>query len=72
LTGIIVCIITGQEMPTSLKAVTKTMRLAYGMGVTLRLGQMARVELNYCIPVLFQREDQPNPGVQYGIGIHFL
>ncbi|XP_021920492.1 sorting and assembly machinery component 50 homolog isoform X2 [Zootermopsis nevadensis] len=62
----------GQEIPTSLKAYTKTTRLSYGMGVTLRLGQMARVELNYCIPVLFQREDQPNPGVQYGIGIHFL
>jgi outer membrane protein insertion porin family len=59
-------------MPMSLNSVIKTVRMAYGIGMALRLGQTARVELNYCIPVLFQREDQPNLGVQFGIGMHFL
>ncbi|XP_069685589.1 sorting and assembly machinery component 50 homolog isoform X1 [Periplaneta americana] len=59
------------QMP-DLKEVPKTVRLAYGIGVAVRLGQMARVELNYCMPVLFRREDQPHPGVQFGIGMHFL
>lgn len=62
----------GQEIPRSLKTVTRTARMSYGIGMALRLGQMARVELNYCIPVLFQRGDQPNSGVQFGIGMHFL
>jgi outer membrane protein insertion porin family len=59
-------------VPRSLKTVTRTARMSYGIGMALRLGQMARVELNYCIPVLFQRGDQPNSGVQFGIGMHFL
>lgn len=46
--------------------------MSYGIGMALRLGQMARVELNYCIPVFFQRGDQINSGVQFGIGMHFL
>jgi outer membrane protein insertion porin family len=64
-------LITGQEMPTSFQTVMRTVRMAYGIGMALRLGQMGRIELNYCIPALHQREDQPNPGVQFGIGIHF-
>jgi len=46
--------------------------MSYGIGMAVRLGQVARVELNYCIPVLVQRGDQTNSGVQFGIGMHFL
>ncbi|RZF43409.1 hypothetical protein LSTR_LSTR001670 [Laodelphax striatellus] len=47
-------------------------RLAYGAGLAIRLGQLARVEINYVIPVLFDKSDGINRGVQFGIGVHFL
>lgn len=47
-------------------------RLVTGVGVALRLGQMARVELNYCFPVWFQDTDSFVKGVQFGIGVQFL
>lgn len=47
-------------------------RLVTGVGIALRLGQMARVELNYCFPVWFQDSDNVVKGVQFGIGVQFL
>jgi hypothetical protein len=58
-------------MPASFQTLMRTVRMAYGIGVALRLGQMDRTELNYCIPVLYRREDHTNPGVQFVIGVHF-
>jgi hypothetical protein len=34
------------------------MRLSYGLGVVLRLGGIARLELNYVIPVRYQSNIQ--------------
>lgn len=48
------------------------MRLSYGLGVALRLGNMARLEVNYCFPYIFDKGDQTHPGVQFGIGVQFL
>ncbi|CAG9767730.1 unnamed protein product [Ceutorhynchus assimilis] len=48
------------------------MRLSYGLGVALRLGNMARIEVNYCFPYKFDKGDQTHPGVQFGIGVQFL
>ena len=31
--------------------VTENFRLSYGLGVALKLGGIARLELNYCVPV---------------------
>jgi len=59
-------------MPRSLKTVIRTARMSYGIGMAVRLGQLARIELNYCMPVLVQRGDQTNSSVQFGIGMHFL
>ncbi|XP_071441957.1 sorting and assembly machinery component 50 homolog A [Hetaerina americana] len=50
----------------------QNIRLAYGIGIALRLGQIARVELNYCVPVLAQKYDHVCPGVQLGVGLSFL
>ena len=47
-------------------------RLVSGVGIALRLGQMARIELNYCFPVWFQDTDSVVKGVQFGIGVQFL
>ena len=47
-------------------------RLSYGIGLALKLGGIARVELNYCIPIRAQRGDRPAPGLQLGVGVSFL
>ena len=30
---------------------TEDFRLSYGLGLALKLGGVARIELNYCVPV---------------------
>ncbi|GLH12382.1 hypothetical protein R5R35_011696 [Gryllus longicercus] len=62
----------GDDYHENWKILSKDFRMAYGLGLALRLGQMARVELNYCIPVQIRRGDQPVSGVQFGIGVNFL
>ncbi|XP_060533139.1 sorting and assembly machinery component 50 homolog [Cylas formicarius] len=47
-------------------------RMSYGIGVALRLGNMARLEVNYCFPYKFDKGDQTHPGIQFGIGVQFL
>nr|CAH7753791.1 unnamed protein product [Callosobruchus chinensis] len=48
------------------------LRLSYGLGIALRLGNMARLEVNYCFPHHYDKNDQTQPGVQFGIGVQFL
>ncbi|XP_050316083.1 sorting and assembly machinery component 50 homolog [Anthonomus grandis grandis] len=50
----------------------ENMRISYGLGVALKLGNMARLEVNYCFPYRFEKGDQTHPGVQFGIGVQFL
>ncbi len=47
-------------------------RMSYGLGLMLRLGTVARIELNYCIPLRSQRGDRPHHGVQVAVGVQFL
>ncbi|ESN98145.1 hypothetical protein HELRODRAFT_185880 [Helobdella robusta] len=47
-------------------------RLSYGLGIVIKLGGIARVEANYCIPLKAQENDSINPGLQLGIGVSFL
>ena len=80
--------LTGQ-MGRDLEQVTQDFRLSYGLGLAVKLGGVARIELNYCLPVkvtgtsicwflkfynTFQasRGDKPAPGLQFGVGVHFL
>lgn len=55
-----------------LEILKTNMRISYGLGVALRLGNMARLEVNYCFPYKFDKGDQTHPGVQFGIGVNFL
>ncbi|XP_046364169.2 sorting and assembly machinery component 50 homolog [Haliotis rufescens] len=50
----------------------ETFRWAYGGGIVLRMGRVARMELNYVIPMQAQRGDSINAGLQFGIGLTFL
>jgi len=47
-------------------------RLSYGLGVAFKLGGIARIELNYCVPVRSHRGDKAAPGLQFGIGVNFV
>lgn len=49
-----------------------TMRSTVGAGLALRLGNKARIEFNYCSPILKQNSDHVNRGFQFGIGYEFL
>jgi len=42
----------------NLSALAETIRLSYGAGIVLRLGGIARLELNYCVPVRTQKGDR--------------
>ena len=55
-----------------METLIKDMRLSYGAGLAMNLGDIARVELNYCIPLLLQRGDRPNHGLQFGLAATFL
>lgn len=51
---------------------SENLRLSYGLGIALRLGNLARIELNYCFPHKYYDDDQCQHGVQFGIGVQFL
>lgn len=50
----------------------QTMRWSYGGGLVLYFAEVARLELNYVVPMGVQKGDKVNPGLQFGIGINFL
>lgn len=51
---------------------SENFRISYGLGIAMRLGQMARFEINYCFPHRYDKNDRTQPGVQFGIGVQFL
>lgn len=58
--------------PNNLQAAFRQFRLSYGLGLAFRLGGIARIELNYCIPAVSARGDRAAPGLQFGIGVNFV
>lgn len=57
---------------TLVRQLSENVRVACGIGIAVRLGQMARFEINYCIPVKYDKQDEVNEGVQFGIGVQFV
>ncbi|RMC02950.1 hypothetical protein DUI87_20143 [Hirundo rustica rustica] len=55
-----------------LQRLAECIRWSYGAGIVLRLGNIARLELNYCFPMGVQAGDRVCDGVQFGAGIRFL
>lgn len=62
----------GKSLKDNLNQLSDQFRLAYGAGVVLKLGNIARMELNYVIPVRVSNGDCINPGIQFGLGLTFL
>ncbi|XP_046639172.1 sorting and assembly machinery component 50 homolog [Daphnia pulicaria] len=60
------------NLKESARILTDRYRLSYGMGLMLRLGTTARIELNYCVPIRSQRGDRTHHGVQVAVGVQFL
>ncbi|XP_062374137.1 sorting and assembly machinery component 50 homolog B [Sardina pilchardus] len=62
----------GEGPRAHLQKLAECIRWSYGAGIVLRLGNIARLELNYCIPMGVQNGDRICDGVQFGAGIRFL
>ncbi|TRY83464.1 hypothetical protein DNTS_016209 [Danionella cerebrum] len=62
----------GEGPMAHLSKLAECIRWSYGAGIVLRLGNIARLELNYCIPMGVQSGDRICDGVQFGAGIRFL
>ncbi|XP_053487216.1 sorting and assembly machinery component 50 homolog A [Ictalurus furcatus] len=62
----------GEGPRAHLSRLAECIRWSYGAGIVLRLGNIARLELNYCIPMGVQSGDRICDGVQFGAGIRFL
>uniref|UniRef100_A0A3B3ZIW7 POTRA domain-containing protein n=1 Tax=Periophthalmus magnuspinnatus TaxID=409849 RepID=A0A3B3ZIW7_9GOBI len=62
----------GEGPGAHLQRLAECVRWSYGLGLVMRLGNIARLELNYCIPMGVQSGDRICDGVQFGAGIRFL
>ncbi|XP_056311968.1 sorting and assembly machinery component 50 homolog B [Danio aesculapii] len=62
----------GEGPRAHLQKLAECIRWSYGAGIILRLGNIARLELNYCFPMGVQSGDRICDGVQFGAGIRFL
>ncbi|XP_071532016.1 sorting and assembly machinery component 50 homolog A [Panulirus ornatus] len=71
-TGNIGNFVLTDDYKQNLQTLIRDMRLSYGAGLAMTLGGFARVELNYCVPLLLQRGDRPNHGLQFGVAANFL
>uniref|UniRef100_T1JDX0 Bacterial surface antigen (D15) domain-containing protein n=1 Tax=Strigamia maritima TaxID=126957 RepID=T1JDX0_STRMM len=62
----------GEDYHDNLTMLLDGLRVAYGIGLVLRIGQVARFELNYCFPLRVQKHDSIAHGLQFGVGVNFL
>lgn len=54
-----------------MKIFTENVRCAIGGGIAMKLGNVARIELNLIAPLLFVRSDVLQQ-FQFGIGVQYL
>ena len=50
---------------------TENVRCTAGCGVAMKIGNIARVELNFCMPISYVRTDLQQQ-IQLGLGIQYL
>lgn len=61
----------GECFKSTAEKLTKSPSVSVGLGLIYR-HSIARIELNYCIPLTAARGDQIKRGLQLGIGLNFL
>lgn len=49
---------SGEGPKAHIRKLAECIRWSYGAGIVLRLGNIARLELNYCVPMGVQRGDR--------------
>lgn len=52
------CLISDKPIMDNLRGLSEEFRLAYGAGIVLMMGNIARLELNYVVPVRAQTGDR--------------
>ena len=61
------------QMRTLLQASSSAVTsLSYGIGMSIKLGDVGRAEVNYCVPVRSFSSHATGSGLQFGMGINFL
>lgn len=61
-----------ENISTMLESMAGSARVSCGAGVAVRVGNVARFELNYCVPLIAMPSDVTARGLQFGIGVNFL
>ncbi|EFN81682.1 Sorting and assembly machinery component 50-like protein, partial [Harpegnathos saltator] len=61
----------GNIYNANMKIFTENVRCAIGGGLAMKLGHIARIELNLIAPLMFTRSDVLQQ-FQFGIGVHYL
>ena len=51
--------------------IRSNVRTSVGAGIVVAAGPLLRLELNYAIPLTYGQTDSPDPGFQFGFGVHF-
>lgn len=64
--------IPASEIADKWRKLGDQLRISYGIGLAIRFAGTARVEINYCIPHSYQRDDSVVSGMQFGFGITFI
>ena len=64
--------VSSKSLQANIDEAVQDFRLTYGLGLAFKLGGIARIELNYCVPLRTQKGDKPAPGLQFGVGVDFL
>uniref|UniRef100_A0A224XJ05 Putative sorting and assembly machinery sam50 protein n=1 Tax=Panstrongylus lignarius TaxID=156445 RepID=A0A224XJ05_9HEMI len=63
---------TTDDFQTFINEQKEETRMSAGIGIAFKLGQLARVEINYCFPIWALDHDKKVEGLQFGVGVHFL
>lgn len=50
----------------------RNIRASYGLGLAYNFMGLARIEINYCLPIKAQKGDKFSDGFQFGIGLSFM
>ncbi|KAI9360885.1 surface antigen-domain-containing protein [Pilaira anomala] len=69
--GSIVTNALGVSLGETVNALTESPRTSIGLGLIFH-HSIARMELNYCIPLRYSSTDLPEPKFQFGFGLNFL
>ncbi|XP_026480677.1 sorting and assembly machinery component 50 homolog A isoform X2 [Ctenocephalides felis] len=60
------------DLEASWASLSEKLRMSTGLGLAMRIGHIARLELNYCFPLKYEESDSICQGIQFGIGLKFL